>query len=93
MIEQYEARSAAGRQSPFPATREEAVPTVLAQGPAAAGEASNWIVGEPSIPDLLRDSLVHAVLRRDGLTLQDLLQAVALGRRRLSPPPAESDAA
>lgn len=93
MIEQYEARTAAGRQSPFPAPREESAPAVLTQGTDIAGEASNWIVGEPSVPDLLRDSLVHAVLRRDGLTLQDLLQAIALGRRRLSPPPAESDAA
>lgn len=44
-----------------------------------------WIVGEPSLQDLLADPLVHAVLRRDGLSLQDLRRAIALGRRRLAP--------
>lgn len=48
-------------------------------------ETVPWILGEPSIEDLLRDPLVHAVLRRDGLSPQDLLQAIALGRGRLDP--------
>ena len=56
-------------------------------------EASGWIAGEPLIHDLLHDPLIHAVLNRDGLDLQDLLQAIALGRRRLVPAAAESDAA
>jgi len=60
---------------------------------AAKREASAWIAGEPLLHDLLHDPLIHAILNRDGLDLQDLLQAIALGRRRLAPPAAESDAA
>jgi len=48
-------------------------------------ETIPWILGEPTVEDLLRDPLVHAVLRRDGLSPQDLLQAIALGRGRLDP--------
>jgi len=46
-------------------------------------ETSNWIAGEPSVQEMLRDPIVHSILRRDGLSLQDLLQAIALGRDRL----------
>jgi hypothetical protein len=54
----------------------------------------DWIVGEPSLAEVLGDPLVHAILRRDGLTRQDLQQAIALGRRRLTArAPATSDAA
>jgi hypothetical protein len=60
---------------------------------ASLRETADWITGEPSVQDLLRDPLIHAVLQRDGLGLQDLLQAVAMGRSRLVPPAAESDAA
>jgi hypothetical protein len=58
-------------------------------------ETSAWIVGEPSVQDLLHDPLVHSLLRRDGLSLQDLQQAIALGRSRLAAAerPAASDAA
>ena len=48
-------------------------------------ETANWIIGEPSVPDLLGDPVIHAVLRRDGLGLNDLLQAIAQGRSRLAP--------
>lgn len=60
---------------------------------APSREASGWIAGEPSVQDILRDPLIHAVLNRDGLSLNDLLQAIALGRSRLTAPAAESDAA
>jgi hypothetical protein len=60
---------------------------------ASLRETADWITGEPSVQDLLRDPLIHAVLQRDGLGLQDLLQAIALGRARLAPPAAESNAA
>ena len=54
----------------------------------------DWIVGEPSLAEVLGDPLVHAVLRRDGLTQRDLQQAIALGKRRLTAgAPATSDAA
>jgi hypothetical protein len=57
-------------------------------------DTAAWIVGEPSVQDLLHDPLVHSLLRRDGLSLQDLQQAIALGRRRLAAErPAASDAA
>lgn len=61
----------------------------------AKREASSWIAGEPLVQDLLHDPLIHAILDRDGLDLQDLLQAIALGRSRLAPTLAvtESDAA
>jgi hypothetical protein len=47
-------------------------------------ETVPWIVGEPSVQDLLADPVVHAVLRRDGLSMRDLMRAIARGRRRLS---------
>src|SRR3546814_18198800 len=48
-------------------------------------ETAPWIVGEPSMHEVLGAPVVHAVLRRDGLGLQDLMPAVARARRRLSP--------
>ncbi|GAB4358680.1 MAG: hypothetical protein Kow00114_11080 [Kiloniellaceae bacterium] len=61
-------------------------------------ETANWILGEPSVQEMLIDPVIHAVLRRDGLSLNDLLQAVAEARRRLAarapaPAIAASDAA
>lgn len=47
-------------------------------------ETANWVVGEPSMQEMLIDPVVHAVLRRDGLSLNDLLQAVAEARGRLA---------
>ncbi len=48
-------------------------------------ETSPWIVGEPSLQDVLGDPVVHAVLRRDGLSTQDLMRAIIRGRSGLSP--------
>ena len=48
-------------------------------------ETAPWIVGEPSVQELLGDPIVHAVLRRDGLSVHDLMRAIARGRGRLSP--------
>jgi len=49
-----------------------------------AARSPDWITGEPPIDDFFEDPLVRAVLRRDGLGLEDLAQAIALGRRRLA---------
>jgi hypothetical protein len=62
---------------------QRAVLKLLSEGTVT--ETTPWILGEPTIEELLRDPLVHAVLRRDGLNPQDLLQAVSLGRGRLAP--------
>ena len=51
---------------------------------ASAAERKAWIVGEPAMPELFDDPLIHAVLRRDGLSLADLQSAVTLARRRLA---------
>lgn len=60
----------------------------------SSAQSHDWIVGEPSLGEVLGDPLVHAVLRRDGLTPQDLQQAITLGKRRLAArAPATSDAA
>ncbi len=56
-----------------------------ASEPHAPRQAA-WIVGEPSMPDLLDDPLIHAVLRRDGLSLADLQRAIMQARRRLAAP-------
>ena len=48
-------------------------------------ETVPWIVGEPSVQEILGDPVVHAVLRRDGLSVHDLMRAIARGRGRLSP--------
>lgn len=47
-------------------------------------ETANWVLGEPSMQEMLIDPVVHAVLRRDGLTLNDLIQAVTQARGRLA---------
>lgn len=46
-------------------------------------ETANWILGEPSVEEVLVDPVVHALLRRDGLRLDDLQRAIAFARRRL----------
>jgi hypothetical protein len=51
----------------------------------AITETAPWIVGEPSLQELMGDPVVHAVLRRDGLSPQDLMGAIARARGRLSP--------
>jgi hypothetical protein len=57
----------------------------LPSAPATPKQAA-WIVGEPAMPDLLDDPLIHAVLRRDGLSLADLQVAITRARRRLAAP-------
>ncbi|WP_420347052.1 hypothetical protein [Pelagibius sp.] len=54
----------------------------------SAGAGSAWIQGEPEIEEMLRDAVIQAVLKRDGLTEEDVIAAIALGRRRLRPAPA-----
>lgn len=56
-------------------------------------ETSRWIVGEPSLQDVLDDPVVHAVLRRDGLSPQDLMRAINRGRSRLAPSRSSSNPA
>jgi len=48
-------------------------------------ETANWILGEPSVQEIMVDPVIHAVLRRDGLGLNDLQRAIARGRSRLAP--------
>ena len=52
--------------------------------PTQTGPSSAWIHGEPGIAELLDDPLIWLVLRRDGLTREDLRAAVAHGRSRLN---------
>ena len=80
MIEQHRVATPSGQSSMLEP------PTWPTGSPGSpSGDAHDWIVGEPEIRDLLRDPVIHAVLRRDGLGLGDRLQAIALGRRRLAP--------
>ncbi len=58
----------------------EDVPSPITREPAAR----DWILGEPCLQELQQDPLIHAVLRRDGLSLADLRRAIALGRSRLA---------
>ena len=51
-----------------------------------SGRNANWIHGEPAIDDLLHDPVVILVLCRDGLTADDVRDAVAVARERLDPP-------
>ena len=52
---------------------------------AQTGLSSAWIHGEPGVAELIDDPLVWLVLRRDGLTKDDLRAALACGRTRLDP--------
>ncbi|CAE7751078.1 groL2 [Symbiodinium microadriaticum] len=45
----------------------------------SAGAGSAWIQGEPEIEEMLRDAVIQAVLKRDGLTEEDVIAAIALG--------------
>jgi hypothetical protein len=78
--------------SPGPACLRESRRWPPVDRGAPAPEAHDWTAGEPEIPDLLRDPVIHAVLRRDGLTPQDLADAIARARGRLMPA-TENDAA
>ncbi|WP_299620500.1 hypothetical protein [Pelagibius sp.] len=51
------------------------------------GPATAWIYGEPAIDDLLQDPVVQSVLRRDGLSEDDVRSAIGRGRARLRPLP------
>ena len=62
--------------------------TQSSTNPAETGLTSAWIHGEPGIAELIDDPLVWLVLRRDGLTKDDLRAALACGRKRLYPKPA-----
>lgn len=59
--------------------------TQLLAADRRTGASSAWIYGEPSIDDLLQDPMVSLVLRRDQLSEDDLLAALAKARRRLNP--------
>jgi hypothetical protein len=49
------------------------------------------MTGEPALGELLGDPILHAVLRRDGLSLGDLEAAIAGARARLADDPAAHD--
>lgn len=40
--------------------------------------------GEPVLDELLADPILHAILRRDGLSLGDLEAAIAVARAQLA---------
>ena len=61
--------------------------------PRESGRNANWIHGEPAIDDLLDDPVLILVLCRDGLTADDVRDAVAIARQRLDPPAAKSSRA
>ena len=42
-----------------------------------------WDRGEPSLEELLSDPIFECLMRRDGLTREDVLRAVEAGRRGL----------
>ena len=85
MIERRAARGS-HREASHDGTAVRRTPSPERQAAALAGsEYNDWIAGEPTLRDLQQDPLIHAILRRDGLSLQDLLQAMAEGRRRLEP--------
>lgn len=67
---------------------QHAVLRLLNENPVT--ETAPWIVGEPSVKELLGDPVVHAVLYRDGLSAQDLMRAIARGRGRLTGTPSAS---
>lgn len=71
---------------PHATSRQTGRPLPARKGPTGrpVGRASDWIVGEPPLSDFFEDPLVLAVLRRDGIGPEDLVQAIAAGRRRLS---------
>lgn len=62
---------------------QRAVLKLLNENPVT--ETAPWLAGEPNVQDVLRDPVVHAVLRRDGLSLHDLMRVIARERKRLWP--------
>ena len=51
---------------------------------AHAATAPHRATGEPELGELLDDPILHAVLRRDGISLGDLHAAIARARARLA---------
>jgi hypothetical protein len=49
------------------------------------------MTGEPALGELLGDPILHAVLRRDRISLGDLEAAIAGARARLADGPAAQD--
>lgn len=63
-------------------TKQRSVLEELTRNPVR--ETKTWLVGEPLLQDVLGDPVVHAVLRRDGLTTQDLMRAIIRARSCLA---------
>lgn len=42
-----------------------------------------WLSGEPSLPDVLSDDVVQAVMRRDGVQREDIFALLQRTRRML----------
>ena len=51
----------------------------------ANGEWTRRLYGEPALQDLLADPCLHAVMRRDGVSTEELHRVVRVGRLRLAP--------
>lgn len=48
------------------------------------GEWNRRLTGEPSLQELLANSCLHAVMRRDGVDMICLLNMIAVAQMRLS---------
>jgi hypothetical protein len=46
-------------------------------------QKETWLDGEPTIDDILSDSVVQTVMRSDGLTYEDVHEAVTTALARL----------
>jgi hypothetical protein len=57
----------------------------------AHAPAPHRTTGEPALGELLDDPILHAVLRRDGISLGDLEAAIAGARARLAVAPEAQD--
>ena len=49
----------------------------------AVHQRQTWVEGEPSLAELLSDPMIDHLLRRDGVTRQDMWRAVEAAQRGL----------
>ncbi len=50
-------------------------------------ESKSWLQGEPSIREVMSDPIVHLVMRRDGLTPEDVWPVILAASEQLQVKP------
>jgi len=50
-----------------------------------SNERESWFSGEPTVKELISDSAAHVLMRYDGVTIEDVYEAIRDAQSRLIP--------